>query len=620
MVSVTRAKPAAKKKRRSKRTGAAAGSQDPDLGDAGPLTRKLRAIPRLPEKGSRLRLRSHLGDVLFIALFLIIVARFVGFFLNVSTPFAVVASDSMKPTLERGDVVLWTPTRITDVKEGDVVVFISTAFERHSIPIIHRVVRVIQTATGPTLWTQGDHNPFPDQEGPSLSLERPVDQSNLLGRVLAVGGQPFKVPFLGHLWLFVIEDVLAGPVGPAAVPFGIALVAIFVAAATVTESHKQTRKERILDLILGREKIKWVVVFLTLLSLLTLVIGWPAITGKQEFRVSIGVRTWADEDADVPVSLLGQFENYSAALNVQNPGTVTVRSFVVISGEGAKFLRVQTNVVDIQGPGNTTIPLIIIVPGTTPEGVYDAHVTVYGSPHWFILPSSAISAAGNLWYDDAAYIVNFLVAFALSSILLGSYFLVLRSLEYFEPRWFKRHLERTRQPSELQLWLVGSWAAFSARVRRAWLWASGWARDIHLVKVKLTEPAFAAAATSPALILSLHGQMLAAVLLAAPFAGLVSYYVWGTRFRSQVIASGLASAMLIVVVSVIIPLASAELLARVGTAFFLALLAQTIGMALVIYALLAVPVAYLSYVVPWAVHNYRESLDPSVRVREFSDF
>jgi uncharacterized protein YybS (DUF2232 family) len=78
--------------------------------------------------------------------------------------------------------------------------------------------------------------------------------------------------------------------------------------------------------------------------------------------------------------------------------------------------------------------------------------------------------------------------------------------------------------------------------------------------------------------------------------------------------------MLIVVVSVIIPLASAELLARVGTAFFLALLAQTIGMALVIYALLAVPVAYLSYVVPWAVHNYRESLDPSVRVREFSDF
>jgi hypothetical protein len=65
---------------------------------------------------------------------------------------------------------------------------------------------------------------------------------------------------------------------------------------------------------------------------------------------------------------------------------------------------------------------------------------------------------------------------------------------------------------------------------------------------------------------------------------------------------------------------SLDLLARVGTMYWITLFVQTLGLGLVIYALVAIPAAYLAYVVPTAVHSYREGMDPSVRVREFSDF
>ena len=68
-----------------------------------------------------------------------------------------IGSNSMKPSYERGDAVIYHKTNIKDIKIGEVI-----AFRRQGIIITHRVIDIYKSDTRYTFKTKGDANNAPD--------------------------------------------------------------------------------------------------------------------------------------------------------------------------------------------------------------------------------------------------------------------------------------------------------------------------------------------------------------------------------------------------------------------------------------------------------------------------
>lgn len=141
--------------------------------------------------------------VFFVSTILLLVVLAFSLVPGVHLPVAVIASGSMSPTLEGGDVVAWTPMGIEDVSVGDVVVFKSYVGWSGERLIAHRVTEVVADDSGVLmLGTRGDASEWDDQNRPGLS-EPYIRSDHLLGRVVDVGGSPLKVPLVGYMgvWL-----------------------------------------------------------------------------------------------------------------------------------------------------------------------------------------------------------------------------------------------------------------------------------------------------------------------------------------------------------------------------------------------------------------------------------
>ncbi|MGB9637103.1 MAG: signal peptidase I, partial [Thermoplasmata archaeon] len=111
----------------------------------------------------RFNLRKHVSDVLFIAVVLILLARFVSITEEHPMPVSVVTSGSMEPTLSRGDIVFWYPCKITDVHAGDIIVY-KSYIEKDKY-VLHRVIDIKEENGEIMLVTKGDANEYPDQAG-----------------------------------------------------------------------------------------------------------------------------------------------------------------------------------------------------------------------------------------------------------------------------------------------------------------------------------------------------------------------------------------------------------------------------------------------------------------------
>ena len=94
-----------------------------------------------------------------------------------------IATGSMEPEIQIGDMVVMARWGLADIQPGDVI-----AVERQGRTIVHRVVEVRQEAGEPLYVTQGDANNAPDEE--------PAAQSQVEGRMIGL------VPALGRISLW----------------------------------------------------------------------------------------------------------------------------------------------------------------------------------------------------------------------------------------------------------------------------------------------------------------------------------------------------------------------------------------------------------------------------------
>ena len=121
--------------------------------------------------------------------------------LATTSPFLAVASGSMRPALETGDLVIIQGVPATSIHQGDIIAFESppeygrenaTRIWPFTLYTVHRVVKIQSSANGTILFTtKGDDNEIIDP--------RPVPDHRVQGNVI------YRIPYLGY---FVLDPTI----------------------------------------------------------------------------------------------------------------------------------------------------------------------------------------------------------------------------------------------------------------------------------------------------------------------------------------------------------------------------------------------------------------------------
>jgi len=109
--------------------------------------------------------------------------------------FAVVVSDSMYPTFQRGDMYLAQAIYINP-KPGDIIMFRRPDV---GLPVSHRVLKIV----GNLIYTGGDAS------GPDLI---PITRKDIIAQAVMIGGKPVVVPGIGKY--FILNAKKMRNIGP----------------------------------------------------------------------------------------------------------------------------------------------------------------------------------------------------------------------------------------------------------------------------------------------------------------------------------------------------------------------------------------------------------------------
>lgn len=121
------------------------------------------------------------GYFAFLGLLMYSAPKIMSRVLNTQYPLAAITSGSMWPVLKTGDLVIMKGASGVDVEVGQIVVF-----KNPNGFTIHRLIR----KDGNKFITRGDANNVDD---------KPIESSDIVGRVVYVGESPVRVPRLGTL-------------------------------------------------------------------------------------------------------------------------------------------------------------------------------------------------------------------------------------------------------------------------------------------------------------------------------------------------------------------------------------------------------------------------------------
>ncbi len=337
-----------------------------------------------------INMKKVIGNIVFIAVLLIIIARFAAVFNGVIFPANVIASSSMEPLLKKGDIVIWVPASMDEVEEGDIVVYRSI----YGNIIIHRVVE----KRGDALITKGDANNYTDQAGPHVP-EPMVREQNLLGKVIMIKNMPLKIPFLGKPWLWIQElaSMLTQPLryshgnGEKFViflPFMFSL-SLFMLLFLLWLPNGKEGEQKLHELIFGPEKIsaKQLLHYLMLMFIPFLLLSSFFAYDSREL----------DEKKEIPVF---------------NPSLLSVKGFSFIEERKASINMFKLSSGEVK---------MIRVNGEKGERVF-----VYSSPYWLLIPNELMKAFCSLQPRAAVFLSSLLAAVILSFIAL--IFLIVVSL------------------------------------------------------------------------------------------------------------------------------------------------------------------------------------------------
>ena len=139
----------------------------------------------------KLKQRKLIINIVTVAaIILAVLCVYVGLQISLSTnrPLLALATGSMRPALEIGDLLIIQGVQATSIRVGDIIVFKPPEGSGLESPTVHRVVRIESSEEGTLQFkTKGDDNPNEDLFW--------VPEDHIYGRVI------HRIPYLGYIAL-----------------------------------------------------------------------------------------------------------------------------------------------------------------------------------------------------------------------------------------------------------------------------------------------------------------------------------------------------------------------------------------------------------------------------------
>jgi len=325
--------------------------------------------------------------VTYTALIFLLVAGVAGSLTGKPLLLTAVRSQSMAPTLVRGDMVVLWPIEWTEPQVGDVLVFrVDAGSLRSAGWVIHRAVDG-DLENG--FITQGDNNEAPDQE---RDANPPIFLENIAAKAVTVGGKPLRVPLLGYLplWAETLVD------RPYALP-GAALLILVLAFAAHSPERRRSRRRR-------RGMAEAMVYVMGGISLMVLV-GAACLVLSQQYAFTYAVS--AEGRAAIMGSSIGQLmvgdQIERRLTTVENERGGLPLILAVHSSDPQVRVEPQGGTVN---PGQELNLRMHITAET--EGQHAAHIWV--GLFYPILPAGVIAALAEHSYWLALAVVSFIPA------------------------------------------------------------------------------------------------------------------------------------------------------------------------------------------------------------------
>ena len=313
--------------------------------------------------------RRTLDFVVKFVVLVLVLSLIVGSFLGQPTLVSWVETGSMEPALNPGNGFVAIPAQLSgDIKTGDIIVFRAKEIQGGGLTT-HRIVA--ETERG--YITQGDNNPFTDQDGG----EPPVKDPQIVAVAWQPGGSVLAVPGVGSL-LTTTTDVLTavqrqlamllgmgtllGTQGLAYLLFGLAVIAY---AVDVVFSDERGQRERQMSRDSGLSARLIVGVFAAAIVLAaTATMVAPA--GSQQFDL---VSSEFDSESS---GVIQSGTSESLQRNLGNGGFVPVVSYLEPTTDK---IEIQPRKIVIPGRSTANATLTISAPPET--GYYPQYLVEY---------------------------------------------------------------------------------------------------------------------------------------------------------------------------------------------------------------------------------------------------
>ena len=537
------------------------------------------------------------------------------------TPFPVdlVTSDSMTPSLMEGDVVAWTPTNIEDLKVGDVIVFKSYVHWPDEKIVVHRVSDIIVNSRGELLLeTKGDKNDWTDQAGPHIP-EPYIREGNLMGKVISVGQQPLKVPFVGIFGIWINEglDGISQPTSSKEsinylgifAPLTISAVVLVILIFILPERAK-TIPEKLRKYIIGTRPLNLKRTITTFLIAYVVFLMFIHVFAHDSITASVGINQ-DSEDSGVNFGRIKPgTESLPKDLPIINPSIMPVKGIVFARGNIDKYITKRTFELE-KGQINVT-KLQAIANINALNGTYNGTIMVYSSVFWLIFPDNFIESLYNINAEASVYILDILAGVILTSLTL----LILVSITFIgdtikslmiDISWIRPSKIILKKGIRKRFWGTKTRVKESFNRNIVWMVNTNYVvKEKDMFISEFGKPIIASLAIVP-IIFFLADQM-GAMIISAIIAGTIAYII-SCKLRRKIFLT----VLIVTIISTLYMVIQSNNIIFNKEAEFLELVTLSIGVIgvyMLILVLVLIPLGFISWKISRLFRNLKEQKDP----------
>lgn len=228
------------------------------------------------------RLSKLVDIILFIVVVFMMISAFGNFAVKKPLLMSSIRSNSMFPLFQRGDVIFLKSLDEQDNKKvGDIVVFRDMEGDLSQKGYI--VHRLHDGSMADGFITKGDNNSKPDQE---LGNVPRIKNEWIYSDVICFNDQPLKIPLLGFISLFVIENGNADNI-PKLIAAVVLLIIIVEVVSELKKGNKKNRKKR--KVKKGIDLLIPSLISISLGLLLSILVAAASFTMSKNFSIFYGV-------------------------------------------------------------------------------------------------------------------------------------------------------------------------------------------------------------------------------------------------------------------------------------------------------------------------------------------